>query len=135
MSKHCWKRSQEPLITLIQKGLAKKQYPLFVAEGTPEKKLEQIHSNAYLFYALGKLSRIENRLVTFGHSLGASDLHIRKVIANNKKLKELFVGTRDADNSSMREAIANIQAIRAAQGIDALEVVMYDSTSAGVWGI
>lgn len=53
LRKHSWRRSGRPLMELIKKALAAGGYPLFVAEGSPEKKLEQIRRNAYLSYALG----------------------------------------------------------------------------------
>ena len=56
------------------------------------KKLEQIRGNAYLSYALGKLSRIESPLVIYGHALGRSDSHIADAIVGNEKIKALYVG-------------------------------------------
>ena len=76
LRKHSWVRTGKRLTELIQEGLAKGEYPLFVAEGTPEKKLDQIQGNGYLWYALEKLRTIQSPLVLFGHSLGVSDGHI-----------------------------------------------------------
>ena len=52
LRKHSWVRSGRRLTELIEDGLDKGQYPLFIAEGSPEKKLEQIQGSGYLWYAL-----------------------------------------------------------------------------------
>src|SRR5687767_11430644 len=67
--KHSWIRAGRRLTELIVEGLDSGQYPLFVAEGAWQKKAEQIQRSAYLSYCLGKLSRIENPLVIFGHGM------------------------------------------------------------------
>src|SRR5439155_21210102 len=76
LRKHSWIRTGQRLTELIQEGLEKGQYPLFVAEGSPEKKLDQIQGNGYLWYASEKLRNIESPLALFGHRLGSSDGHI-----------------------------------------------------------
>jgi hypothetical protein len=88
--KHCWSRTQEPLITQIKQSLEAGEYPLFVAEGYPDKKLEQIQRSGYLSYCLGKLQRIQNCLVVFGLGFGESDQHIAHVISHNKQLKKVI---------------------------------------------
>jgi len=45
------------LTELIQGGLREGQYPLFVAEGTPEKSFQQIQGSGYLWYCLDKLRK------------------------------------------------------------------------------
>jgi hypothetical protein len=65
LRKHCWNRTGQKLTDHIRNGLAEGVYPLFVAEGTPEKKLEQIQRVGYLWYALDKLARIRGPLVVF----------------------------------------------------------------------
>jgi len=143
LRKHCWRRSHKPLIELILEALAKGGYPLFVAEGTPEKKLEQIRSNAYLSYALGKLSRIESPLVIYGHALGRSDSHITDTITNNEKIKAVYVGLfGDPDseaNGATRHAAEEI-ALRWRQRSaefrrpPTLDLFFFDSASVGCWG-
>jgi hypothetical protein len=83
LRKHSWTRTGQRLTDLIRDGLRQGQYPLFVAEGRPDKKLMQIHSSGYLWYCLDKLRNIKSPLVVFGHSLGSSDGHIADAIASN----------------------------------------------------
>jgi hypothetical protein len=135
VAKHCWSRTGERLTDLIRAGMADGQNPLFVAEGTSEKKLEQIHTNAYLSYALSKLGRIAGTLVVLGHSLSAQDQHLRDIIAGNKKLHKLFIGVRDSNNTAKAdEAAASIALHREQRGHDPLQIEYFASDSAKVWG-
>lgn len=134
--KHCWSRTGEPLTSLIKGGFANGQYPLFVAEGSPNKKLEQILRSAYLSYGLDKLKRITNRLVIFGHSLGDNDDHLRRAIAGIRKLKDLYVGIHDERPNGVarfRNAVTAIQATRQQQELPPLDVKYYRSRTANVW--
>jgi hypothetical protein len=111
------------------------RYPLFVAEGSAEKKLQQIYGSSYLSYCLDKLGRIQNRLVVFGHALAASDDHLRHAIAGIAKLKELFISVRDPGNTGKAdEASAAIQSLRSQRGLPSIEIHYFRGESAGVWG-
>lgn len=143
LRKHSWIRTGERLTELIRKGLQAKNYPLFVAEGTPEKKLQQIQSNGYLWYCLDKLARIKGPLVVFGHSLGPSDQHIANAIAANLDFGDLYIGLHgDPDskgNRAIRAATGRMKARRrdltaTRRRARELTVKYFDSKSARVWG-
>ncbi|MGE5610366.1 MAG: DUF4917 family protein [Bacillota bacterium] len=140
--KHTWVRTQKPLIENVRESLERGQYPLFVAEGLAEKKLEQIQRSGYLSYCLGKLERITNALVVFGLSFGDSDRHLADVIANNKSLGTLYVGLYgDPDSALNRIVRQNVKSIQqrrerliaAKQAKSPLEVKFYDTATAPVW--
>lgn len=142
LRKHSWTRTGRRLTNLIRGGLDEGHYPLFVAEGSAERKLEQIRRSAYLSYCLSKLGRIQNRLVVFGNSLGANDAHILDAIARNDKLKELYVGLyRDFESpaSALTKQATRQLAIdwgaRNAGGrrLPTLNVYFYDSSTAVCW--
>lgn len=146
IKKHAWCRTQERLTSLIKTGLSEKRYPLFVAEGDANRKLEQIRNNGYLSYCYDKLGRIENRLVTVGFSFGESDKHICAAIAENTNIKQLVVGVfGDADsevNQALFRSLSQIQKKRAAMLVDLtkrkrtehqLEVFLFRSESAEIW--
>ncbi|WP_341836113.1 DUF4917 family protein [Chitinophaga pollutisoli] len=143
IKKHCWSRTKRPLIDLIKSGLDNNSFPLFVAEGSPEKKVEQINSNAYLSYCLSKLGRITNRLVVFGNTLGASDGHIVDAIADNDKLIEVCIGLYgDVDSPTNQETIKSAQSIldrRAKMNVfrkrkdKELNLIYYKSDSIDIW--
>lgn len=140
--KRSWTREDRPLTELVRDGLERGDCPLFVAEGAPEKKLEQIQRSGYLYYCLDKLSRIKAPLVVYGHSLGPTDSHISDVIADNTALTSLYVGLHgdpDGDqNLAIRANVGRIvdrrrRMIERGGGED-LMVDYFPSESARVWG-
>lgn len=139
LRKHSWSRTGQRLTDLIRDGLSEGQYPLFVAEGIPEKKLQQIQGNGYLWYCLDKLRNIQSPLVIFGHSLGASDGHILDAIAASRKLPAIYVGLHGDPESSTNRAIRlSAQQIaerrtRLRGRLTPLQVFFYDSDSVRVW--
>ncbi len=139
LCKHAWVRTGRPLTELIKQGLDEKRYPLFVAEGSSQAKLEQIQRSGYLWYCLDKFSRIENSLVVFGHSFGEGDQHIAEAIAANTKLSRLLIGVRGEPKQALASAVAGMVTRREARlqlhkRGKPLDVTYYDSESARIWG-
>lgn len=154
LRKHSWRRTGQRLTELIRAGLNVGEYPLFIAEGTAEKKLEQIQRNGYLWYALDKLARIESPLVVFGHSFSEGDQHIANTLADSADLPALYVGLHgDPDSErnlqirSVVDGIARRREERERQrvesrrsrrgrrgGSSAFVVELFDSRSARPWG-
>ena len=144
--KHCWCRSGQKLTTSIREGLDANRFPLFVAEGTHDRKLEQIHRSGYLSYCLSKLGRVTKTLVALGLSFGESDTHIANVIAENQKIDRLCVGLfgnpDSASNQTIIAAVGKIVARRNQMLVTrqsrrpggTLSVTYFDSASAKVWG-
>lgn len=140
LRKHSWAKSGRPLTELIKQSLEKGDYPLFIAEGAADKKLEQIQRTGYLWYCLDKLSKVQNALVVFGHTLGSSDQHIADVIAGNIDLPCLAIGLfgnpDSVENCAIRDGAARMQ-IKRRERIKrkgkALEVLYFNSESASVW--
>ena len=143
LRKHTWIRTGRPLTELVRESLAEGEYPLFVAEGEPSKKLEQIQRTGYLWYCLDKLARVRGPLVILGHSLGPADQHLADVVSGNTDLPHIAVGLHGDPSSPENRAIcASAEAIRArraalverrARGQE-LEVSYFESESAQIWG-
>ncbi len=136
--KHCWVRSDKRIIELVKESLEKGEYPLFVAEGNPTNKLEQIQRSAYLSYCFSKFQRVEAPLIILGHSLGPSDQHVCDAIAENIKLEQIFVGLHgdpeSASNRAVRAAADAIQKRRKQlRAGNELKIGYFDSDSAHVW--
>lgn len=140
--KHSWVRSGKTIIDLVKEGLAKNQYPHFVAEGKAHKKLEQIHRSDYMSYCLGKLGRIQSPLVIYGLALNENDYHIANTIAENKDIEKIYIGLYEkpehASNKAIFRAVEVMQARRTlATKKDrypkALNVEYYDSKTALIW--
>lgn len=143
LRKHSWIRTGSRLTDLIQTGLENEQYPLFVAEGSAPKKLQQIQRVGYLWYCMDKFARIEGPLVVLGHSLGASDAHICDAIGDNSQIQNVYVGLHgDPDspaNLAIQDSVRRMEArrVRAAgrrRNVKPLEIAYFDSATAQVWG-
>lgn len=142
LRKHSWVRSNKTLMELIRDGLEKGQYPLFVAEGKPEKKLEQMQNNGYLFYCLGKLERIQQSLVIYGFSLGKSDAHIANAIADNLMLEHIYISIHGDFTSKHNKCIEqNVKVMQArrkkwlekTRGGKELFEHYFDASTANIW--
>lgn len=140
LRKHSWARSGgERLTDQIREGLASQRYPVFVAEGSPEKKLQQIRGDAYLSYCLGKLGRISNDLVVFGHSLGQADRHVLDTIAANRDLNRVHIGLYEGlDKPENLHTIASAEYMKDRRtalvpGGRPLEITFFDSSTVGMW--
>lgn len=143
LRKHSWVRTGTRLTDLIRSGFEEYQYPLFVAEGTPDKKVEQIQRHGYLWYCLDKLARIESPLVVYGHALGASDAHIAAALSDNPKLPEVVVGLYGDVNSVLNQEIIHSceqmvnrrESYRVRnENIAPLKLRFFHSETAQVWG-
>lgn len=142
LRKHCWNRTGRPLTDLITEGLQNDAYPLFIAEGDSPKKTEQIQRSGYLWYCYSKLSRSENPLVVFGHSLGPSDAHICEAIVRSK-CQYVVVGLHgDVDAPYNQEIVKSLYQMQASrkQLIEhghskvSLSFEFFDSATAPAWG-
>jgi len=142
LRKHSWTRTGTCLTDLIKEGLDQGQYPLFVAEGTPDKKVQQIQASGYLWYCMEKLRAIQSPLVIFGHSLGPSDSHILDSMVSNVELPELFIGLHGDPESAANAAIRTVSQqmivkrarLSGMRRYRPLEIIFYSSDSVQVWG-
>lgn len=144
--KRVWKDTDIPLVSQIRSALEAKKYPLVVAEGKSDSKLEQIQGSSYLSNCLRKFQGIEGHLFTFGHSLSEQDQHIIDIISKNLGLRYLWIGIRgdfskpsnqrlfDQAHEMQRRRLDHIgiRKLRSKKGD--LTVRFYDADSAKVWG-
>jgi hypothetical protein len=146
LRKHTWCRTGTKLTEQIRSGLSQGQHPLFVAEGSSDKKLAQIQRHGYLWYSLSKLSNINSPLVIYGHSLSEHDKHLIKALTDNLKLGNIFIGLfgeeKSPENLRIQRTASQMIAERDKLLLSAskstkgkkLSVKFFDSASAKVWG-
>ncbi|OGL72207.1 hypothetical protein A3D69_01090 [Candidatus Uhrbacteria bacterium RIFCSPHIGHO2_02_FULL_54_11] len=144
--KRVWKETNIPLVTQIRAALEDKKYPLVVAEGDSDSKLEHIQESSYLSNCLRKFRGIQGHLFAFGHSLSDQDRHIVEVISKNVELRHLWIGIRGdftkPTNQRFLDLAQRMQQERKDQIGDKkfrgkkgdLTVHFYDADSAKVWG-
>lgn len=81
-------------IKLIKREIDNDNFPVFVAEGNHQDKLNAINNNYYLSYCLNilkkKRSTNNNKLTTYGFSFSSPDMHIINMI-NSSGIKNMAV--------------------------------------------
>jgi len=135
IQKFTWSNTGTRLIEQIRAALAQDKYPLIVAEGESERKLERILHSNYLSRSYRSFSKIAGSLVVFGHSMHPNDEHIIHLI-DSGKTRLIFVGLHGDPGSAVNQRIVarmNIaQATRPSRR--PLDVYFFDSATATVWG-
>lgn len=123
---------QNFLLENIEKRLSKGEYPVFVAAGSGEEKLNHIMHNRYLTFCYEALTNIEGSLVTFGFNFGPYDYHIIDAInvaakqgaRVGNKLFSVYIGVYSDDDRKHIESI---------KGKFKCKVNMFDAKTANVW--
>ncbi len=91
IQKYTWSRTGIRLIEQTRTALENDLFPLFVAEGTSEEKVEKIRHSDYLAKAYRSFQSIQQAIFVHGHSLAPNDEHYIKLIERGK-LKHAFIG-------------------------------------------
>lgn len=135
IQKYTWSRTGIRLIEQIRDALSRDFFPLFVAEGSSEEKLERIRHSDYLAKAYRSFQEIQHCLFIYGHSLAENDEHFLRLIEKGK-LAHIFIGLYgDAQSAENRRIITRANAMKLARGSRReLRIDFYDSESAQVWG-
>lgn len=137
---HVWKRVWQgkdiPIVNQVKDAFDSKKYPLFIAEGKSNDKLQQIEKSSYLSYVFRKFNYIRGNLIVFGHSLCDQDWHILNSIENCEKLLNLFVGIYGLpDAANNREIFRKAHSIKRNSKNKDIKIYFYNSKSANVWGV
>lgn len=142
ITKYTWSKTDKAIVDQIRASLNEDKYPLFVAEGTSDSKLDRILHNGYLHKALRSFEACcqspNAAVVVFGHSLADNDRHILKYIAKGNVpylLVSLYGDPAMAANKQAINAAASLVEERgpAAGRRKSLQVKFYDAASAKVW--
>jgi hypothetical protein len=142
ITKYTWSKTDTPLVEQIRAALDEDRYPLFVAEGTSDSKLQRILHNAYLHKALRSFEACcgpaGNTIVVFGHSLADNDAHVLRCIAAGGAANLLVSLYGDPNTARNRTLIRNAEALTTSRARRRgrrfpLTVTFYDAASARVW--
>lgn len=139
LQKYSWIRKGERLLDQARDAMNSGRFPLFVAEGESEKKLNRINHSAYLYQGLKVLGSNVNTVAhcyfIHGHSLDENDDHILKRLGRGR-FRKLYIGLFGDVESEMNQKIIaraiELQAMRIERY--PLDLDFYDSESAGIWG-
>ena len=138
VQKYTWSNTGIALVDQVRAALELDRYPIYVAEGTSQSKLERVMHSSYLLRGYRSLSEIGGSLFVFGHSLHANDEHVLKCIADNK-VTRLYVSIfGDPSSAGNQHVISRAQSLparreRSSPRPNPLDVIFYDASSANIW--
>lgn len=133
IQKFTWVNTGLALIDQIRAALNDNKFPLFVAEGTANEKIERIRHNDYLARGLRSFNQISGSLFIYGHSLAENDSHILRAIERGK-LTQLYVGIYGNPNTPENlSIISRANKMNYAERKKILNVYFFDATTAKVW--
>jgi hypothetical protein len=120
------------LLENIEARMATSEYPVFVASGNGDEKLNHILHNRYLTHCYETLCTIEGSLVTFGFNFGGYDHHIINAIniaakqgkRVGNKLFSIYIGVYSEDDKKHIEKIKHLFKCK---------VNLFDAKTAKIW--
>ena len=143
LQKYTWSKTGVRLTEQTRMALDDGKYPLFVAEGKSEEKLEKIKHNGYLAQAFESFSRISGALFIFGNSLSPNDDHFLKLIEKGRITQlcvSIFAKPSSKENPFIIKRTKQIQqarirlAARRKKKPPELDIYFFDAESAKPWG-
>jgi len=141
LQKFTWINTGKRLIEQSREAMDKNMFPLFVAEGSSDQKLEKIKHSGFLYHAYKSFARTMDNgkscLFLYGHSLAPNDFHILTKIAHGK-VPKVFISiygdiNSDANKQIVQAANTLIEERKRLNEKYPLEVIYYDASSANVW--
>ncbi|MEO1087571.1 MAG: DUF4917 family protein, partial [Acidobacteriota bacterium] len=126
------------LVTIVKSTFERGDFPLFVAGGRPEQKLDTIRGSSYLKRCYDAFSTVSGPLVIFGWSLGDSDRHLLSALASNADLGPVYLSfygdPESPTNLRLRATVAELRELARGLRGAPLEISLFPSPSAAVWG-
>jgi len=141
VEKFTWSDKKIRLVDQARTALSEGRFPLFVAEGESQKKMEKIIHCGYLYHSFKSFSATmkygtktsKSCLFTFGVSFGDNDDHILSKIPKGK-VAHLFVSIYgDPNTPANKQIIASAERMKRKRKSEDLNISYYDAQSAKVW--
>ena len=135
VQKYTWSNTGIALIEQIRQALESDRYPIYVAEGSSQSKLDRIMHSSYLSRGYRSMSAIGGSIFIFGHSLQENDEHVLKCIRDSR-VSNVYVSIfGDPDSAENQLIIGRAQSLSSERrGKKKPDVMFYDAVSANVWG-
>jgi hypothetical protein len=115
IQKYTWINTGIRLIDQIRDALKRDYFPIFVAEGSSNEKLERIRHSDYLAKGYRSFAEITGALFIYGHSLASNDEHYLKRIEKGK-VSRVYVGIfGDPGNDANKQIITRARLLAASR--------------------
>lgn len=138
VQKYTWCNTGIALVDQIRKALRENRYPIYVAEGSSESKMQRIQHSAFLSRGYRSLPAVSGSLFVYGHSLAPNDEHVLRLIEKGKVTAvyvSIYGNPKSKDN---QRVIARAEAFREgrenSRRRNSLDVHFFNAASANVWG-
>lgn len=110
----------------------RRKLPLYIAEGTSNKKLAKINSTPYLKHCLDTLEEAAGNLFIYGHSASENDAHIYRAIFKSQVKKVYFcIHEPTADLNAINGELQRYKALY--PSARSKEIIFVNSETAHVW--
>lgn len=124
------------LLEIVEENWTEQNIPLFVAEGTCDRKMESIRSSRYLskiyYEILPEFLNDGKNLVIYGWGIGEQENHLVEQIfgkkENSKKMGKVAISIFKNDQETCHRIASMLNKIS-----DKIEVEFFDSQSSGCW--
>ncbi len=135
LQKFTWSNTGIALIDQIREALETNRFPLFVAEGSHDSKLDRIQHSGFLNRAFRSFAAIAGSLFVFGLSFGDSDEHILKLL-DTGKVSRVFISLHgDPNSESNARIVQRAELMRERRPVRRpLSIEFFSAESARVWG-
>ncbi len=138
VQKYTWCNTGVALVEQIRDALGKNRYPIYVAEGSSDSKMQRVQHSAFLSRGYRSLPSVSGSLFIYGHSLASNDEHVLRLIEKGRVTAVYVSIYGDAKSKDNKRIIARAELFR--EGRDnsgrrnKLDVRFFDAASAKVWG-
>jgi hypothetical protein len=139
LRKYTWVDSGVALTDQARYSIENGFFPLFVSEGTSEKKMDKILHSAYLHKCyrsfVSNINSPSANFYTFGYSFSSNDDHISRRFEEGK-FKNIYMGLYgDIEDSANQLILQKVEALRSERSSRyPLEIHYYDASTAKIWG-
>lgn len=101
------------LLDAITEKIMSNKYPVFVSEGSHQRKLEYVMTNPYLNFCYRRLktkSKENKRIVIFGQSLSPQDEHVVRALDENYEHIAISIYTQNKEKAVLHQEKKRIMA-------------------------
>jgi hypothetical protein len=138
IQKYTWCNTGIALVEQIREALANNRYPIYVAEGSSESKMQRVQHSAFLSRGFRSFAQIGGSLFIYGHSLAINDEHVLRLMERGTVSTAYVSIYGDPQTKDNKRIIARAEAFPTSRDKsrrrNKLDVRFFDAASAEVWG-
>ncbi len=124
--------SNSNLLRYIKSSIENDRFPLIVTDGSPNKKLEKIRRNSYLYNCYRELKSCSGDMLVFGYSFNwETDEHILTALSASN-IENLYISLPD-DIEARQNVKSNVAKLQGKANARNFKVSFYNSHELNFW--